>query len=351
MTAPRYRWQPTTKEIAKRYGLLESDVIRFDHNTSPFPTTWAAPLVMPLASGLNEYPGASYRPLREAAARYHGVEPENVVPGAGIDELILLAARTFLGRSKRGTAITPGYPLYEIATLQTGADFVAVPFDPVGFGFPRRAIGEAAETADVTWLCVPHNPTGARFADADIERVILDAKGVVVIDAAYAEFAGDRWASWIGRHDNLIVCATLSKAFGLAGARVGVALASPDLADALDGHRPPGSISSLSAALAVEALAATSRMERHVERIIRRRDEFAGALRGLGIGVLAGSKANFLLCEVGEQSHELAASLIREGLVIRTFADDSEIGHFIRLTARSREDNERLVVALAERLG
>lgn len=351
MTAPRYRWQPTTKEIAERYGLLESEVIRFDHNTSPFPTAWAAPLVMPLAPGLNEYPGASYRPLREAAAAYHGVDVDNVVPGAGIDELILLVARTFLGRSRRGTAITPGYPLYEIATLQTGADFIAVPFEPPGFGFPRRAIGEAAETSDVTWLCVPHNPTGGRFDDGDIERVILDAKGVVVIDAAYAEFAGDRWASWVERHDNLIVCATLSKAFGLAGARVGVALAQPELAAELDGHRPPGSISSLSAALAVEALSTPSRMERNVELIIRRRDELAAALRDIGIGVLPGSRTNFVLCEVGDTSHDLAASLIREGLVIRTYPDESEIGHFIRLTARSRGENERLLTAMERLLG
>ena len=215
----------------------------------------------------------------------------------------------------------------------------------------KAVIGEAAETSDVTWLCVPHNPTGGRFDDGDIERVILDAKGVVVIDAAYAEFAGDRWAPWIEHHDNLIVCTTLSKAFGLAGARVGVALAQPELAAELDGHRPPGSISSLSAALAVEALSTPSRMERNVELIIRRRDELAAALRDLGIGVLPGSRTNFVLCEVGESSHDLAASLIRAGLVIRTYPHESEIGHFIRLTARSREENERLLTAMERLLG
>ena len=115
--APPCRWQPTTVEIAARYGLRPSEVVRFDHNTSPFATDWAPSIVVPMTRHLNEYPGASYLQLREAIARYVGAEPENIVPGAGIDEMILLVARAFGGPGTRSGAAVPTYPLYEIATV------------------------------------------------------------------------------------------------------------------------------------------------------------------------------------------------------------------------------------------
>jgi histidinol-phosphate aminotransferase len=346
MTAPRYRWQPTTDEIAARNGLLPRDVIRFDHNTSPFTTDWAASIVAPIATGLNEYPGASYAPLRSAAASFQGTKPENIVPGAGVDEIILLVARAFLSPSARACTVGPTYPLYEIATKQMGAEFVELPFVGPGFGFPHRAFGEAAETSDVAWMCVPNNPTGHRITDDDISSILAVARGIVVIDAAYAEFVGDRWAPWVERHDNLIVCSTMSKAFGLAALRVGFAMASPDLTSALDGVRPPGSISTLSAEIATSALETPQRMERHVARILRERARFADALGDIGLYAHDDMAANFVLCEVGPGAPELAAALMREGLVVRQFPATHLLGDHLRFTVRSRDEDDRLIDAL-----
>mgnify|MGYP001817139020 CR=1 FL=1 len=350
MTAPRYQWQPTTKQIAERFGLRPADVIRFDHNTSPFPTSWASTEAPALAAGLNEYPAASYADLRQAASGYFGVDPTNVVPGAGVDEIILMIAKAFLPVNSRACAPVPTYPLYEIATLQTGAEFVAVPFDPPGFSFPNRALGEAAETSDVTWLCVPNNPTGLRYPDAEITAIVEAARGLVVIDAAYAEFAGDRWAHWIESFDNVIVTHTMSKAFGLAGARVGFALANPAIIDALDGVRPPGSISSISTHLAETALRTPQRVERHVGRLLRQRTWLEDALGNLGVGVVPDSRTNFLLCEFGSGAHALANALMAEGLVVRRFPADGPLSHFLRFTVRSREENDRLIDALRRHL-
>ncbi len=205
MTAPTYRWQPTTAQIAERFRLPVESVVRFDHNTSPFPTDWAPSIVAPMARHLNEYPGASYAPLRIAAAAYLDTEPSRIVPGAGVDEIILLIAKAYLGRGRRACTVAPTYPLYEIATAQHGGEFVEVSYEPPDFGFPERAIGEAAETSDVTWLCVPNNPTGHRAPDRAIADVVEAARGIVVIDAAYAEFTDDRWAPWVERYDNVIV--------------------------------------------------------------------------------------------------------------------------------------------------
>lgn len=346
MSAPTYQWQPTTAEIASRYGLAPHDVVRFDHNTSPFPTDWAPAIVAPMARHLNEYPAASYRELRIAAARYLGSEPDRIVPGAGVDEIILLVARAFLGYEARACAVVPTYPLYEIATAQQRAEFVAVSWEPPHFEFPSRAIGEAAETSDVTWLCVPNNPTGHRIEDGEIADLIVAARGIVVIDAAYAEFTADRWAPWVERFDNVVVCHTMSKAFGLAALRVGFALTSVELARRLDAIRPPGSVSSMSAEIAQAALENTNRMSRHVERIIRERSRLSGDLESLGLGIVPGSDANFVLCHIGSAASDLAAELMREGLVVRTFPGDGPLAEFLRFTVRSRADDDRLIHAL-----
>jgi histidinol-phosphate aminotransferase len=346
MSAPRYRWQPTTDEIAERYGLMASDVVRFDHNTSPFVTDWAPGIVGPLARHLNEYPGASYARLRTAAAGYLGSTPECIVPGAGIDEIILLVAKAFLGPSRRACALVPTYPLYEIATLQMGAEFVPVAQEPPDFALPDTALGVAIETSDVTWLCTPNNPTGVRIPDAVVANILEGARGLVVIDAAYAEFCGDRWAPWVRRYDNLVVCTTMSKGFGLAALRVGFAMTSPGLAAILDGVRPPGSISSLSAEIAEVALSTPQRMERHVESIMRERGRLAGALGDLGFGVVDGHSTNFVLCDVGPRAHDLAASLMAEGLVVRSFAPDGPLSSHLRFTVRTPDEDARLIDAL-----
>lgn len=335
MTAKRYVWQPTTAEIADRFGIDRERVVRFDQNTSPDPTDWTVPLVPPVLPDLNEYPAASYRPLREAAARYAGVNPEEVVPGAGVDELIILAARTFLSHGGTAQAHTPTYPLYQIATEQQGATFEGLS------GLPPESGGGA----DVTWICVPNNPTGDRMPDMTIKRILEGSQGIVVLDAAYAEFTSDSWGEWIERYDHLLVLHTLSKGFGLAGIRVGYALGNPVLIDAIDRVRPPGSISTVSNTLAIAALSDTDRMRRSVDRLIVERERLRDRLIALGLEVPP-SEANFLLAHVGPEAHTLATGLMGEGLVVREFPHIPELIDHLRFTVRSGTDNNRLIDAI-----
>lgn len=332
MTATRYVWQPTSAEIAERFGIDHDRVIRFDQNTSPDPTDWTVPLATAALSDLNEYPAASYRPLRESAARYAGVEPEQVVPGAGVDELIILAARAFLPHGSRARGYTPTYPLYQIATEQQGARFEG----------RSSTAPESDHAADVTWICVPNNPTGDRLPDPNIERIISASPGIVVLDAAYAEFTSDRWNGWIDRYNNLLVLHTLSKGFGLAGIRVGYAIGNPALIDEIDRIRPPGSISSVSNTLAIAALSAPDRMRSSVDRLIAERERFRDRLRALDFDVPP-SEANFLLAHIGPDAKSLAAGLMSEGLVVREFPHIPQLLECLRFTVRSKTDNDRLV--------
>ena len=332
MTTDRYVWQPTNDEIARRFDLPSDRIVRFDQNTSPYPTGWAEAVASKDLKRLNEYPAATYRPLREAAAEYAGVDATQVVPGAGVDELILLVARALLSPGDRAAGRTPTYPLYRIAVEQQGAVFVEL---------SSRAAGPD-EGAALTWLCVPNNPTGDRISDAEIVQIIDRSAGIVVIDAAYAEFTGDRWGPWIDRHERLLVLQTLSKGFGLAGARVGYAIGNPTLIDAIDRVRPPGSISTVSATLAIAALAEPQRMQRAVDDIIAERERLFAMLRELGLDVRP-SEANFLLTRIGPDAAALAAGLIREGLVVREFPHIPQLQDHLRFTVRSPVDNDRLI--------
>lgn len=331
MTTQRYTWQPTSAEIAERFELPPDRIVRFDQNTAPFPTDWTLPVIDGWTPTLNEYPAAAYRTLREAAACYVGVEPSHVVPGAGADELIILAARAFLKPGARAVGFTPTYPLYRIATEQQGATFDSVAAESAG-----------DPDAALTWLCVPNNPTGHRLTDDRIEQILRAAGGIVVLDAAYGEFTADRWAPWVDRFDRLVVLHTLSKAFGLAGIRVGYAIGNASLIDAIDDIRPPGSISTLSSALAVDALDHPERMRSTVTQIIAERVRLERRLTDLGYNVTP-SEANFLLTRIGPDAPRLASDLMREGLVVREFPHVPELAEHLRFTVRTPSDNDRLI--------
>ncbi len=345
MKAPRYKWQPTTAEIAVSAGITSTEVERFDHNTSPFPTEWAEAVAADSLATLNEYPGANYRGLRDAAAELNGLEPEQIVPGAGADELILLTGRAFLDRGDTAVASTPTYPLYEISTLQAGAVFQPIPSSPPYFDYPTDDIVSAARDADLVWICAPSNPIGNDVPADAVDAAIAATDGLVVVDAAYAEFSSANWTDRVSRHHNLIVLRTLSKAFGIAGARVGYGMAHPDLVGSIDGVRPPGSISSPSVVLGIAALRTPERMQAMVSELATSRTLLSDSLAALGIRVLP-SETNFVLCEVGATAHDIAEELMGIGLVARRFPVDGPLHNYLRFTVRSVAAHNRLLTAL-----
>src|SRR5712691_4370120 len=173
-----YVWARTAEEIAAARGLPVAQVLRFDANVPPLPGVPAVPLGESFAA-LNEYPEGTYRGLREAAAAYAGVEPDEIVVGAGADDLIGLVARTFLGPGRTAAVQLPTYPLYAIASGIEGAEVVEALLEP-----------DALHGVDVVWICNPANPTGELIEPetiAALARALPDA--VVAVDEAYFEYA------------------------------------------------------------------------------------------------------------------------------------------------------------------
>jgi histidinol-phosphate/aromatic aminotransferase/cobyric acid decarboxylase-like protein len=301
---------PSTEEIARRTGLGVAEIIRFDGNTSPhlLPSTRAEALAEELAR-IHTYPHGGYPLLEQALADYAGVSPENVVLGAGADDLILLVTRAFAGPGDRvAIANDPTYPMFQIAVWVAGAEIDDR--DPV-----------------LTICCRPNNPTG--------ELGELPTARPLVVDEAYFEYSGETAAGLI--EEGVIVLRTFSKVFGLAGARVGYALAGRDVAAELNKRQHPAPLSTLSAALALAGLQTPP----DVRPILAERERLASRLRELGYEPLP-SHANFLYVPVDEPQG-LADELMARGLAVRPVRGG------IRITVRNERDDELLLGFLGER--
>ncbi|CAN5176376.1 histidinol-phosphate transaminase [soil metagenome] len=300
---------PSTEEIARRTGLPVAEVIRFDGNTSPqaLPSSRAEALTEELAR-IHTYPHGGYPQLERAIADYACFSPANLVLGAGADDLIMLVTRSFAGPGDCVViANDPTYPLFEIAVRIAGA-----------------GVGDEGEPA-LTICCRPNNPTGELGA-------LPDARPLVV-DEAYYEYSGETAVELI--EEGVIVIRTFSKVFGLAGARVGYALAGRDVAAELNHRQHPAPLSTLSVALALAALASPP----EVQPILEERSRMEERLRMLGFEPLP-SQANFLYVPV-DDPQELAKRLLRQCLAVRSVRGG------IRLTIRDEPDDERLLEALA----
>jgi len=335
-----YEWEPPSARIAQNAGVPEKDVIRFDTNTAPWPGAAIADLP---SLALNEYPDTSYGAVTDALHAYTGVAANWITVGAGADEILDLLAKGYIGSGDPVVLSRPTYAMFRIVSEIAGGRVIAVP--TAGLQLDLDPFRRAARDARLTWLCNPNNPTGELLALPMVEQVLAAAAGIVAVDEAYFEFSGVTAAEHIARFENLVIVRTLSKAFGLAGVRVGYALAGPAISETLRRVRPPGSISVVSEALAVRALSDQPGMRRRVAQIVEARQALRDDLSRIGLEVLS-SAANFLLVRAGRDA---ASMLLRRGLVVRTFPAGSPVDGYIRITVRTPEANARLVQALRDR--
>jgi histidinol-phosphate aminotransferase len=332
-----YEWEPPSASIARQAGVPEDQVVRFDTNTFPWP---GARLDALPPEPLNEYPDTSYATLTEAIAQYSDVPTDRITVGAGADEILDLIAKAYVDDSARVVVSHPTYPMFRILTEMAGGSIDEV--RAIDLQLDRATFLEHARRARLTWLCNPNNPTGELLPVHFIEELAVATDGVLVVDEAYFETSGVTAQPLIDRLPNVVVVRTLSKAFGLAGVRVGYALAGADISEALRVVRPPGSISVVSAALGAQALTDVDGMREHVRRIIDERARLRRGLQALGLEV-RDSAANFLLVQAGRSA---APALLKKGLVVRTFPATSVLANYIRVTVRRPEENDRLVAAL-----
>jgi histidinol-phosphate aminotransferase len=332
-----YEWEPPSASIARQAGVSEDQVVRFDTNTFPWP---GARLDALPPEPLNEYPDTSYATLTEAIAQYTDVPIDRITVGAGADEILDLIAKSYIDDSSRVVVSHPTYPMFRILTEMAGGSIDEV--RAIDLQLDRGTFLQQAREARLTWLCNPNNPTGELLPVDYVEEVARATDGVLVVDEAYFETSGVTAMPLIDRLSNVVTVRTLSKGFGLAGVRVGYALAGPAISEALRRVRPPGSISVVSAALGTQALTDVDGMRERVRQINHERTRLRSGLQALGLEV-RDSAANFLLVQTGRSA---APVLLKKGLVVRTFPSTSVLANYIRVTVRRPEENDRLVAAL-----
>ena len=346
MSAPRDWARRHIRELepyaAARDLFLGEARLYLDANESPYATTAPQPVF-----GLERYPDPRCSGLRSALADYLDVEPRCLWIGNGSDEGIDLLLRSFVEPGEVVVVCTPTYGLYEIAARAHGARVIEAPLDD-GFDVDVDGTLERAAGARAIFLCSPNNPTGNRMERGRIEQLLAAFDGPLVLDEAYVEFSAEpSLVEMVGHGRNLVVLRTFSKAWGLAGARVGYMVADPELIELIDRINLPYPLSSLSAAAARGALSERGLMRARVARLLAERKRLADRLQGLGFEVFP-SDANFLLGRV-ERASDVFDRLAHEfRIVVRDRSGLARLEDCLRITVGRPEENDRLCAALEE---
>lgn len=304
---------------------------------------------------LHVYPDPLGGDLKRALARQHGVGVENIVLGNGSHELLMQCAQVFAGPDDAVVASQFGFAVYALAAQATGATLIAATANPHDHAMPRGHDLDALLAAidartKLVYLANPNNPTGTWFGGEAFAAflAVVPARVLVVVDEAYAEYvdAADYASALplLAAHPNLIVTRTFSKAYGLAGARVGYALAHPDCIAVMERVRESFNVNALALAAAEAALGDEGHLRAALEDNRVQRQALAAALHAWGLPVTP-SQTNFLLVEFGPETARVEAELIRRGIVVRPVAGYG-LADCLRITVGTAEENARLLVAL-----
>jgi histidinol-phosphate aminotransferase len=302
----------------------------------------------PFDTGLNRYPDPLQRALKQRVGELKGLPPENIFLGNGSDEAIELLLRIFCepGRDHIIT-LPPTYGMYRVAADIHGAEVVEMPLN-ASFQPPVEAILQQADAhSKLLFLCSPNNPTGNAVEAPRVEALLRDFPGIVVVDEAYADFSGrPSWTRRLTGFQNLVVLQTFSKAWGLAGIRLGMAFAAAPLIELFNKMKPPYNLNQLTQEKALEALARPERMQQQRQALLNQRTIVQHWLMGLDIMErVYPSEANFLLVKVAD-ADALYDYLAQQGIIVRNRSRMPGCAGCLRITIGTPEENEELFQAL-----
>lgn len=333
-TVPLYAPDPTPVELD-----LSDNV-----NLWGVPPAAARALADPVAARPSVYPASDPRELRAALALYAGVSAAQVITGCGSDDVIDGALRAFAAPGEKVAYSAPSFSMLVTFARVNGLEPAPVPFGKDGDVDPDALLSERAA---ITYVCSPNNPTGSGVSPAALERIVSKAEGLVLVDEAYGEFSGRSAVPLLARFPQLVVTRTLSKAFGLAGLRVGYGLAAPEVVQVLEKVRGPYKVNVLGERAALAALGEDLPwVRRHVGEAVAIRDRLRVALEALGLRALP-SSANFLCVPVPD-APALGRGLLERGIKVRVLRALPGIGDAIRVGVGPWDAMERLLAALRE---
>jgi histidinol-phosphate aminotransferase len=317
--------------------------IKLNSNENPYPPSprVAAALQQALSADLRLYPDPVANLLRDKAAEVYGLTREHILVGNGSDDLLTMLMRTCVGPGDRVAYPVPTYSLYdELVTMQDG-EIVRIPF-PDDFSLPPQL---ADVEAKLTMLCHPNAPSGTLPTLAQVEDLAQRVHGMLVIDEAYIDFADESALPLIHKYPHVVILRTFSKAFSLAGMRVGLAFGHPEFMRQLLKVKDSYNINRLSIVAATAALEDYAWMQQNVSKIRATRTRLTSALRELGYTVYD-SHTNFVLARKKDSSQEpIYRGLKDHGILVRYFAVP-ELSDCLRITIGTDDEINKLLEAM-----
>ncbi len=302
----------------------------------------------PFDTGLNRYPDPLQRKLKERIAGIKGLEPNRIFLGNGSDEVIDLLIRIFC---EPGTdqiiILPPTYGMYKVSAAIAGVEVIEVPLDDALQPDAAAVTATFSNTTKLLFICHPNNPTGNSMELSRIEVLTSSFDGIVVVDEAYIDFSKHQSClSLLDRYENLVVMQTFSKAWGLAGIRLGIGMTSIEIVDLLNKVKPPYNINSLTQRAALKALNEREDKEERVGILLQQREELRRKLSEFSfVRQVFPSDTNFLLVKV-DQPNVLYRYLIDKKIVVRNRSTVLKCEGCLRFTVGTPQENLRLIDAL-----
>jgi histidinol-phosphate aminotransferase len=346
-------------ELERELG--SSGIVKLASNENPFgPSARVIEALHAQVADIGLYPDGSGFELKRALARHLGVGESHLTLGNGSNELLLFLAECFLSPAHSAIYSQYGFAIYPNVIQATGAQAIVTPayapeaLMPLGHDLGAMSAALRPDTRLVL-IANPNNPTGTWVEPAKLRAFIAAAPAdtLIVLDEAYLEY-GRRDAcidaiSWVQDFPNLVLLRTFSKAYGLAGLRVGYAVSHPEVAEVLNRVRPAFNVNSLALTAAHVALAEQSYMESCVSECVSERERLRAALQRLGLKA-GPSAGNFLLVHFGPRAAEIYEQLLRKGFIVRPLGGYG-LGEYLRITVGTREQHIELLRCLTDCLG
>jgi histidinol-phosphate aminotransferase len=313
-----------------------ADMIFLDANENPF------------NNGVNRYPDPQQASVKSILAKQNKVNPNQMLLGNGSDEVLDLIFRAFC-EPKVDNVITlpPTYGMYgvlaNINAVENREVLLSTDFQPQ----IEKIFKAIDDNTKMIFLCSPNNPTGNSFSEESVMTLLEHFNGLIVIDEAYIDFSEkESWLKKIDQYPNLIITQTLSKAYGLAGIRLGICYASAEIISVLNKIKPPYNVNELTQRRALERLDNTNTINSEITAIIKQRSELLKVLLDVKyVEKIYPTEANFILIKV-DDANKRYDDLIAKGIVIRNRTTQPLCENCLRLTIGTEEENKKLIEAL-----
>lgn len=307
-------------------------LVFLDANENPFPTDY------------NRYPDPHQKHLKSIIAPLKGVTTDQILLGNGSDEVLDLLFRAFCVPGKdQVITMPPTYGMYQVLAQINEVACIEVPLRSDFSMNASAVVAAVTPQTKMIFVCSPNNPSGQLIEPESVEFLLQSFEGIVVVDEAYIDFSNSpSWIAALGRYENLVICQTFSKAYGLAGIRLGMLFAHSSMIDLLKKIKPPYNINSLTQEVAVQRLQNTDQVAREVALICSERDRLKTVLKSLPwVKEVFHSEANFLLIRVDDAAKRYR-QLQDQGAVVRNRSGQMHCSETLRITIGTPQENKWL---------